>query len=184
MSSSTKARPLLRRVVLAVAASVAVALTPVLATSAEAHDGQHDLLGGSIKRSEVIERAWTWVRRGIQYSQSGTAADAERHHSYRRDCSGYISMVWHIRPTGMSAPWTGSLGNYSTAKAKSNLKRGDILLDPGNHVVLFHKWANTAHTKFYLFEMANPTSDMNHRVAYLSSYSGYTARRYNHIVNA
>ncbi|MGH3728156.1 MAG: hypothetical protein ACRDTU_05325 [Micromonosporaceae bacterium] len=183
MSSSTRARQLLKRFTLAAAAATVLVLVPVISTTAHAHDG-HDAIGGSIKRSEVIERAWTWVRRGIQYSQSGTAQDAERHHTYRRDCSGYISMVWHIRPTGMSAPWTGSLGNYSTAKSKANLKRGDILLNAGSHVVLFHKWANTAHTRFYLFEMANPTSDMNHRVAYLSSYSGYTARRYNHIVNA
>lgn len=180
----TSPKKLLQRLAVAAGVSAALFAGITLAPVAQAHDGAHDTLGGSIKRSEVIERAWTWVRRDIQYSQSGTARDAERHHTYRRDCSGFVSMVWHIRPTGMSAPWTGSLGNYSTAKAKSNLKRGDILLDPGNHVVLFHKWANTAHTKFWLFEMSNPTSDMNHRVAYLSSYSGYTARRYNHIVNA
>jgi len=174
---------LLKRAAVAVATSIALVLTPALATPAQAHDGTHDLIGGKIKRSEVIERAWTWVNRDIQYSQSGVADDAERHHKYRRDCSGYISMVWHIKPTGMYAPNTTALRDYSFAIAKANLRRGDILLDPGNHVVLFQRWANDAHTKFWLFEQSNPTSDMNHRVAYLSSYSGYTARRYNHIVN-
>ncbi|MGH3662854.1 MAG: hypothetical protein ACRDT8_14445 [Micromonosporaceae bacterium] len=181
MSSHSKARDLLKRFTIATVAAVALVLLPALTTPAHAHDG-HDKIGGSIHRSEVIERAWTWVRRGIQYSQSGVARDAERHHVYRRDCSGYVSMAWHIKPTGLSAPWTGSLPNRSTAKSKANLKRGDILLDPGNHVVIFHKWANAAHTEFWLFEQSNPTTDMNHRQASLSSFSGFTARRYNHIL--
>lgn len=180
MSSPTRPRTFVKALAMAAALSVAAVLLPV--SAAQAHPG-HDPIGGSIKRSEVITRAQNWVNRNIQYSQGGTATDPDGHHSYRRDCSGFVSMVWHIRPTGMSAPWTGSLGQYSNVIAKRNLKRGDILLRAGSHVVLFHKWANTAHTTFWLYEQSNPSSDMNHRVASLSSYSGYTARRYKHIVN-
>lgn len=181
MSSSTHTRRQL--LTLAVGAS-ALTLAPAFIPSAHADDEIGiEGIGDRIYRSKVMDRARTWVRRGIQYDQGGVAQDAERNHTYRRDCSGFVSMCWHLSPSGIGCPWTGSLGNYSTAKSKANLKRGDILLDSGNHVVLFHKWANDAHTKFWLYELANPTSDMNHRVAYLSSYSGYTARQYNKIVD-
>ncbi|MGH3748584.1 MAG: hypothetical protein ACRDT8_14440, partial [Micromonosporaceae bacterium] len=141
MATHERTRRAFRRFVTAAAISVSLVLMPALATPAQAH-GSHDKIGGSIKRSQVIKRARNWVRRDIQYSQSGTARDSDRHHRYRRDCSGFISMAWHLKRTGMSAPWTGTLDNYSTRKRKSRLKRGDILLDQGNHAVIFHKWAN------------------------------------------
>lgn len=50
-------------------------------------------------------------------------------------------------------------------------------------MVLFHKWANTAHTRMWIYEESNPSSDMNHRVVYLSSYSSYTAYKYRYIRN-
>ena len=181
MASSEHTR---RRLFAMAAGAGALVLVPGLAQSAQAADGIGVLaIGDPIQRSTVIDRAWTWVDRGIQYSQSGVADDAERNHTYRRDCSGFVSMCWHIRPSGLGCPSTRTLGDYSRTKAKANLQRGDILLDPGNHVVLFQHWTNDAHTTFMLFELGNPTSDMNHREAALSSYSGYTAREYNKIVD-
>ena len=173
-----------RRLLTMAAGAGAVALTPGLTLPAHAGDSIGTLaIGENIRRSVVIDRAWTWVNRGVQYSQQGVADDAEGNHTYRRDSSGFVSMCWHLRPSGIGCPSTHSLGDYSRAKAKANLQRGDILLDPGNHVVLFQRWTNAAHTTFMLFELGNPTSDMNHREASLSSFSGFTAREYNKIVD-
>jgi hypothetical protein len=181
MSDSMHTR---RRLLTIAAGAGAMALAPGLAVPAFAGDEIGTMaIGDPIHRSTVIDRAWTWVNRGIQYSQQGVAEDAERNHTYRRDCSGFVSMCWHLRPSGLGCPWTGSLGEYSRAKAKANLQRGDILLDPGNHVVLFQRWTNAAQTTFMLFELGNTASDMNHREASLSSYSGFTAREYNKIVD-
>lgn len=132
-----------------------------------------------VSRDYVIERAWNWVNRNIQYSQTATATGPGGVYRWRTDCSGFVSMALKLGPTGIYCPNTTRLAGseYSYGIAKSNLRRGDYLVDAGNHCVLFHRWANAAHTRFVLFEQSNPTSDMNHREAYLSSYSGYIARR-------
>lgn len=154
---------------------LAAAAAPVLAAApAEASN--------AVTRATVISRAQNWMSRNVQYSQTATATGPAGKARYRTDCSGFVSMTWELTPTGLSAPNTTTLktATYSTKIAKANLKEGDILDGPG-HVVLFQKWANSAHTTFWLYEEANPTEDMNHRVASLSTYSSYTAYRYNKI---
>lgn len=175
MSPARVTHPL-RLVAVVAAAAVAVLMAPTFSSPA------HAAIGGKIKRSTVRNRAQNWFDRNIQYSQSGTASDPDGNHRYRRDCSGFVSMAWHVKPTGLSAPTTWTIENYAHKIAKKNLKRGDILAWPHHHVVLFGSWANSAHTRFWLFEEANPTQDMNHRRAYLSSYGDYHAWRYNKIV--
>ncbi|MGA8114721.1 MAG: hypothetical protein WCA46_13730 [Actinocatenispora sp.] len=174
--SSTVSHP--KRLVAAVAtAAIALLTVPLFSTPASA------TINHNIKRTTVTDRAMNWVKRNVQYSQAGTASDPDGNHTYRRDCSGFVSMAWHITPTGMSAPTTWTIQGHAHAIAKKNLKRGDILAWPHHHVVLFGKWANSAHTSFWLYEEANPSQDMNHRVASLSSYGSYHAWRYNHIVS-
>lgn len=137
-----------------------------------------------IRRADVIERAWNWYNRNIQYNQGATATGPGGVYSWRTDCSGFVSMALKLGPTGINCPWTGSLATstYSYGISRSNLRPGDYLVDAGNHVVLFHRWANTAHTQFVLFELGNTASDMNHRTAYLSSYgSAFLARRAHNI---
>ena len=143
----------------------------------------HAALNDPISRADVMARAQNWMDRNIQYSQSGTATGPDGVYSWRRDCSGFVSMALKLGPTGLSAPNTSALATstYSFGISRANLKAGDFLVDPGNHTVLFQKWANADHTQFWLYEESNPTDDMNHRIANLSSYSGYLARRANNI---
>lgn len=154
------------------AALLGIALAPLVDSGAA-----HASIGTRISRHEVTARAQNWYRRNIQYSQTHYASDPDGHHNYRQDCSGFVSMAWHLSTSAT----TVTLPNYSHAISKSNLKRGDILDDRGNHTVLFHKWANSAHTRFEYFSESQPSTDMNHQTAYLSSYSGYTAYRYDKI---
>jgi hypothetical protein len=159
----------------AMIATAAVAVSPAAPAQAAPND--------PISRADVIDRAQNWVDRNIQYSQSGTATGPDGVYSWRRDCSGFVSMALKLGPTGLSAPNTTALAGstYSSGIAKANMKAGDYLVDAGNHVVLFHKWANADHTQFWLYEESNPTDDMNHRIANLSTYSGYVARRADNI---
>jgi hypothetical protein len=174
-------RPMTRRTVLRTAlastmiAAAAVTVAPASPASAAPND--------PISRADVISRAQNWMDRNIQYSQSGTATGPDGVYSWRRDCSGFVSMALKLGPTGLSAPNTNALATstYSFGISRANLKAGDYLVDPGNHVVLFQKWANADHTQFWLYEESNPTTDMEHRVANLSSYAGYLARRANNI---
>ncbi|MBM6405359.1 hypothetical protein JQN72_14025 [Phycicoccus sp. CSK15P-2] len=135
-----------------------------------------------VKRSVVMDRARFWTSRNVQYDQGATYPGPAGQARYRCDCSGFVSMCLMLPPAG---PNTTALagGTYTFGIAKANLKRGDMLVRSGVHVVLFHKWANAAHTRFWLFEEASPAQDMNHRVADLSAYGGYAARRARNIVN-
>lgn len=170
-----------RRVVLRSALATAVLSTafltagPALTAQAAPND--------PISRTDVIARAQNWMDRNIQYSQTGTATGPGGTYSWRRDCSGFVSMALKLGPTGLNAPNTTALAGstYSFGISKANLKAGDYLVDAGSHVVLFQKWADADHTQFWLYEESNPTDDMNHRVAYLSNYSGYVARRADNI---
>jgi hypothetical protein len=166
-----------RRAVLRSALATAVLSTAVL-TAGPALTAQA-APNDPISRADVIARAQNWMDRNIQYSQSGTATGPDGVYSWRRDCSGFVSMALKLGPTGLSAPNTTALAGstYSFGISKANMKAGDYLVDAGNHVVLFHKWANTDHTQFWLYEESNPTDDMNHRIANLSTYAGYVARR-------
>jgi hypothetical protein len=130
----------------------------------------------TVSRTTVIDRAWFWVNRNVQYSQSATYPGPAGQARYRTDCSGYVSMCLMLPAPG---PNTTALAGstYTVGITKANLRKGDMLVDGGNHVVLFQRWTNDAKTAFMLFEQSNPTTDMNHREASLSSYSGFQARR-------
>ncbi|MGA8114720.1 MAG: hypothetical protein WCA46_13725 [Actinocatenispora sp.] len=165
-----------KRLVAALAAAAAALLTvPLFSSPANA------AIDGQIGRAEVADRAMNWVNRNVQYSQSATASDPDGNHTYRTDCSGFVSMAWHITPTGLSAPTTWTIQDHAHSITKAQLMKGDILAWPHNHVVMFGKWADAGHTTFWLYEEANPSQDMNHRVASLSSYGNYSAWRYNKI---
>lgn len=103
---------------------------------------------GTITRAEAIARAVSWVSQRVPYSQSRWWNDVNG--VYRQDCSGYVAMAW--RTDQRINYWTGNLGTISRRIASSSMKPGDILLLPGKHTVIFLGWANTARTKFHLFE--------------------------------
>lgn len=156
----------------------AVLLIPAL--SAPAHAEGVDKV---ISRSEVIARGHYWVQRNVQYSQSAYTNGAGESKTYRTDCSGFISMAWHL-PTSR---WTGNLGEVSTTISYSSLKPGDILMrnpsSTSGHVVMFERWANSAHTSMWILEQASTASDMNYRTVTVSDRqaNGYKAYRYKKI---
>lgn len=146
----------------------------ILAPSAEAAPND------PISRADVISRAWNWTNRNVQYDQGATAGGPDGVYRWRTDCSGFVSMALKLGPTGLYCPNTTSLAGstYGVTIARANMKPGDYLVDAGNHCVLFHQWANAAHTQFVLFELGTPATDMNHRTASLSDYgSAFLAKR-------
>ncbi len=56
--------------------------------------------GGQITRSEVLARAQNWVDRGVKYNLTRASStlytDVEGDNRYGPDCSGLVSMAWHI----------------------------------------------------------------------------------------
>lgn len=116
-------------------------------------------------------RAQSWVDAHVAYSMSHTYTNT--YGTYRRDCSGYVSMAWALP----SSYTTATLPNISFGIAKAELRRGDVLLHkatPGSsgHVVLFDQWANSAHTSYEGYE-ESPSSGAAHHVLPYPYWSGH-----------
>lgn len=133
-------------------------------------------VGGTISRSEVVNRSQNWVNAKTPYSQKHYFPDAQGR-NYREDCSGFVSMAWHLPQS--RATWT--LPAVATKISKSSLKPGDILDIPHNHTVLVVDRPDSTHIT--IREESNPGVPTHQKTVRLSSYSSFTAYRYNHISN-
>src|ERR1700754_1902439 len=86
---------------IAVCAALSAAMVTLVAVDAGRNDA-HAARGpdGRITRSEVLARAQNWVDRSVQYNltrRSNTlVTDGDGSHRYGPDCSGLVSMAWHI----------------------------------------------------------------------------------------
>jgi hypothetical protein len=135
----------------------------------------------TITRTEIIDRARTWVTAKVPYSMTAYWSDG-----YRQDCSGYVSMAWKL-PTN---EWTGSLGAFADRITKEELQPGDILLfhneaDPqkGSHVVIFGGWTDGTHTAYTAYEQTPPhTRMLATPYAYWSDSAKYLPYRYKGLV--
>ncbi|MFF9115439.1 peptidoglycan-binding protein [Streptomyces massasporeus] len=131
----------------------------------------------AITRSEIINRAKTWVAAKVPYSMSAYWSDG-----YRRDCSGYVSMAWKLPGN----EWTGSLAQYGERISKEELQPGDILLfhnaaDPeqGSHVTIFGGWTDASHTSYTAYEQTRPhTRRQSAPYAYWNNSDRYVPYRY------
>ncbi|MFL4904344.1 peptidoglycan-binding protein [Streptomyces sp. MMS24-I2-30] len=131
----------------------------------------------ALTRTEIINRAKTWVDAKVPYSMSKYWSDG-----YRQDCSGYVSMAWGLRRN----EWTGSLGGFGVKIKKADLQPGDILLfhntaDPekGSHVVIFGGWTDYTHTYYTAYEQTPPhTRRLATPYAYWSHSDKYVPYRY------
>jgi hypothetical protein len=142
-------------------------------------------IGGSITRSEVLARAKDWYVRDVAYSQDAYALDVNRTASYRTDCSGFVSMAWHLT----TSKTTSNLSDVATTISKSALRPGDALNDAGEHAVVFIGWKDQDAGTFYYYSESNPDVDMQYGSANVNSgsiaghpASDYVALRYDKIV--
>lgn len=75
------------------------------------------------------------------------------HEGYRTDCSGFVSMCWGLPKPGSA---TYGIGYYSVRTTKQDLKAGDALICPGQHVTLFVEWTDVNRkTSYFGMEEAN-----------------------------
>ncbi|MFD7883086.1 hypothetical protein ACFV3N_11700 [Streptomyces bauhiniae] len=121
----------------------------------------------TISRSTVIERADTWVGQGIQYSWT------DSYDGYRTDCSGYVSMAWNLGGSLTTDSFAGQ--GVTETIGKDDLKAGDALLNDSSgangHIVLFHKWVDTAKSQYWGYEFT--PSGVHHRIIDYPYYPGH-----------
>jgi hypothetical protein len=127
---------------------------------------------GGISRDEIIARAQDWVNRQIPYSQNAYTD------GYRQDCSGYVSMAWKSSQPGHS---TYDMQQICTKISKSEMKRGDAILNPNSHVLLFDQWVDS--DNFYEYAEHDYGQVASHDVRSYSYYAqnGYFPCRYNNV---
>ncbi|MDH6109629.1 hypothetical protein P3T36_000400 [Kitasatospora sp. MAP12-15] len=154
----------------------------MIATPAFAATTGTSSVGGSISRDEVIQRAQSWVTEGVPYNQGANYTDANG--SYREDCSGYVSMAWHLNDSLV----TQTLPDVSTQISSSALAPGDALDYTADHVILFGNWIDQSAGTFNFYAENNPSELTNEYQGSLnaSSLDGwptsyYTPYRYNNI---
>jgi hypothetical protein len=135
-------------------------------------------VGGPISRAEVIQRAKTWTDAHVPYSQS--TRPSQLRDGYRRDCSGFVSMAWHLSTNHAGAD-TDALAHVADPITKDQLATGDVLLmthaesrhpEEGGHVVIFLNWADAAHTQYLAMEEAGGEGAVMHVLPY-PYYPGY-----------
>ncbi len=156
--------PLRRVMIIALTATLGLLAAVVSSVSAPVAAEAASSIGGEITRSEVITRATDWYnRRGdadLGYNQGAYTWDAAHSRKYRRDCSGYVDMAWHLG----ADPNTGGLAGstYTTAISRSALLPGDLLVDvtrhsneTSDHAVIFGGWENAAKTKYWYFSFGS-----------------------------
>ncbi|MEV8096468.1 hypothetical protein AB0P35_19365, partial [Kitasatospora sp. NPDC085879] len=167
----------------AIAASGAIATTAFTATAA--HAVGTSAVGGQISRSEVLARAQSWVDEAVPYSQSAYKTDSNG--TYRQDCSGLVSMAWHIDTTGTNMGFTTtSMGQYATQLGSlDDLQPGDAINNITSHTVLFGRWTDSGHTAAVIYEEAHTGTDARSRTMYRSEMTGdgFKPFRYNKVID-
>lgn len=137
-------------------------------------------VGGSIKRTEVIQRAAYWPTLKLGYSRKTYHRDLNNSKTYRQDCSGQVSNAFHAT-TSYS---TRTLSQIAGTISKGSLLPGDILNSYDYHTVVFCGWANAAQTAYYSFEESGSKGAVGREVSpypFFGEGKNWTPRRYSHI---
>lgn len=126
---------------------------------------------GTISRDEIIGRAQSWLRPSVRYHQD--SLHSNEHGTYRRDCSGYVSMAWGL--PGAPPDLRGGLDILELASVgfdiiKTELLPGDALLRTDGtrdtrHVVIFERWADDERRGYWGFEQSRQYGTV-HRVVH------------------
>ncbi|GAA4833339.1 hypothetical protein [Kitasatospora terrestris] len=171
----------------AIAASGIIAGTAFTTGSAHAASS----VGGTISRDEVLTRANDWYNRQVPYDQQAWTTDLGGK-NYRQDCSGFVSMAWHLNNSETTD--TLDVRSLTTRIALTDLQPGDALdNDPhdgnspyGSHIVLFDHWIDKSSGQFAFISEANSNDDMTKGTGTIGGYgnAGYFGLRYNNIIDA
>ncbi|MEU9131298.1 hypothetical protein AB0D08_24855 [Kitasatospora sp. NPDC048540] len=160
------------RVALAAAIATSGAIAVEAFTTASAHAVGVSAVGGSITRSEILARAQSWVGQGVPYNQGAYWTDSNG--TYRQDCSGFVSMAWHINTAGTNLGFTtDSADPYETQLGSlDDLRPGDALNNISTHMVLFGRWTDSGHSTAVIYEEAHTGTNARSRTMSRSEMTG------------
>ena len=135
-----------------------------------------NLTASPITRDQIMQRAQVWVDKKVPYSQTATTD------GYRQDCSGYVSYCWASSTSG-GGHVTSNMQEICTKISKTDMKKGDAILKPSTHVLLFGGWIDS--DAFYEYA-EHQTGDVCRKSTGSYNYfatNGYFPCRYNLVSN-
>lgn len=122
--------------------------------------------------AEIISRAQNWVDRKIPYSQTKTTD------GYRQDCSGMVSMAWASSTSG-GGHTTSTMQQICTKITKADMKKGDAILKPSEHVLLFDYWVDSDHFMEYAEHQTGTVASHDQTSYSYYANNGFFPCRYN-----
>ncbi len=127
-------------------------------------------------RGAALVRARSWIDAGVPYSQSACHSNA--YGSYHTDCSGYVSMAW-----GLTMSYaTDTIHRVSHTIPRADLRPGDALNIPNDHMALFVRWADAARTMPVVREQHGPVGTRTEERTWSAAKANpYTPIRYDNI---
>jgi hypothetical protein len=125
-----------------------------------------------ITPEEALYRAEDWVAQGLPYSQEGFHPDLHGT-SYRRDCSGFVSMAWHTDSPGFS---TLTIEAVAHRIGWNEVQPGDAVNSFG-HIALVERWEPGVGAYVMTFGTTPPTHSLY--TTSMLAMSGYYPIRYN-----
>jgi hypothetical protein len=155
----------------------------------------------AIPRDTVLARGKVWVDRHVPYSQTryakvngsrvATNAASAANIGYRTDCSGFVSMCLGLTRSGglPKSLDSSSLRSVLATIPKASLQPGDVILRPKGsnvaygHAVIFVRWADDDHTKYWSYEESSGSKGTVTRVVPYPFFgeSGFKPYRYKQI---
>lgn len=103
-------------------------------------------------RGEIVTRAESWLYPPVPFST--TRFHQNEHGIYRADDTGYACMAWGlpgIPPDHHGGLDLTGLTTISLPITVADLLAGDLLVDTGTRVALFHEWADADRTACWVF---------------------------------
>jgi len=136
----------------------------------------------AVTPEQIRRRAETWLTAWhdgpVPYLSSVEATHWFQ--GYRRDCSGYVSMVLGLPGPGLT---TGQLAgdDISVPVAQDDLRTGDLMINPGTgaagHVVLFDHWTDETRRHYVGYDLSG-SHDTRRRVLPYPYTDGYPMSPY------
>ncbi|MEA5077228.1 MAG: hypothetical protein VB013_01540 [Anaerolineaceae bacterium] len=111
----------------------------------------------------IYWRARTWVLDNVAYNQSS------RHDGYRQDCSGFVSFAWQLVKPGTSP---AGLLAYANKISFSKLQKGDVLVNPSAHAMIFIKWVDKSAGTFIAYQEEYEKTGTRERTMTLNTSKG------------
>ncbi|MGW1812938.1 peptidoglycan-binding protein [Streptomyces sp. NPDC002125] len=135
--------------------------------------GLSTMATATLSPDTMINRARVWLTANnggpVPYSMERNWKDG-----YRQDCSGFVSMALGLGKPGLNTVGLADSRNGVTKRLSgtSQLKKGDLLIDYSTsdgdfrHVVIFEKWANTAHSSYWAYEQRGTYGTTHRKLTY------------------